>query len=93
AFVYFEDSDYDVYTLANPRAIAAERGVVVAGAGAGAAPAGARPAPPVPGVVTPTVAAAPPPQVLAGGTVYRGAQGFRPAGQLGAVADSALGLP
>ena len=93
AFVYFEDSDYDVYSLANPRAIAADRGVIVAGAGAVEALPGATPDAPLPGAVTPVTAAPPSPQVLAGGTVYRGQEGFRPAGQLGAVSDSSLPIP
>lgn len=90
AFVYFEDGDYDVYTLANPRTVALERGVVVA------ATEPAAPAAPAPVVRPGAPAPAPPPpnpQVLGGGATYRGAQGFRPAGQLVGVADSALPAP
>jgi Tol biopolymer transport system component len=90
AFVYFEDSDYDVYTLNNPRAVAQERGVAVAGADVVAPSPGLQPAAPV---VTPPAPPPPAPQVLGGGTVYRGPQGFRPAGQLGRATDTALAAP
>ncbi|MDZ4675451.1 MAG: BamA/TamA family outer membrane protein [Gemmatimonadota bacterium] len=94
AFVYFEDSDYDVYTLTNPRAIASERGVIVAGAGAIEPARRADSTASAVRSVTPSPATPPPPpQVLAGGTVYRGVQGFRPAGSLGQGADSTLPVP
>lgn len=90
AFVYFEDSNYDVYTLANPRAIAREQASVIAGGAPAPAP-GAAPARAA--AATPAAGAPADPQVLGGGAVYRGPQGFRPAGQLGLVTDSLLPAP
>lgn len=89
AFVYFEKGKYDVYTLSNPRLVAQQSGVLVsADEPAVGAPTLQRPA---------EVAAAPPamtsPQVLGGGTVYRGPQGFRPAGQVAPGTDSAAVRP
>ena len=93
AFVYFEDAKYDVYTLTNPRLVAQERGVLAAteeAAGRAAAPAPAR-------TDTTAVTLPPPPpaspQILGGGTVYRGAQGLRPAGELAAGAGAAQPAP
>lgn len=92
AFVYFEKGQYDVYTLANPRAVARQSGILVAAdePAAPATPEAPRPAAqqrPA-GEVTP-----PSPQVLGGTTVYRGQEGFRPAGQLGAAADTGAVRP
>lgn len=91
AFVYFEDAKYDVYTLTNPRQVAAERGVAAETtvAAAGGAPAAAAPAP---AVTVPPPAPAPP-QVLGARTVYRGAQGLRPAGELVAGVSGAQAAP
>jgi len=91
AFVYFEDSKYDVYTLTDPRAVARERGVIVAATDP-AVPAMPPPAARPPVAVTPPTAP-PSPQVLGGGAVYRGNQGFRPAATLAGGTDTALAAP
>lgn len=92
AFVYFEKGKYDVYTLANPRAVARQSGVVVA-ADEPAAPALTPGDPAQRAPTAPAAVATTPPQVLGGVTVYRGQEGFRPASQLGAGGDSAMIRP
>lgn len=89
AFVYFENGKYDVYSVSSPRLLKHEpwrAPQALAGAGDTAAAGNVPPA-------APAVPAPPPkpPQVLGGGSVYRGAGGFRPADSLGILGDSLEG--
>jgi Tol biopolymer transport system component len=87
AFVYYEKGNYDVYTLANPRSHRGEpyRAPAVDSTGI-LASAGALPADTARRLEVRDEVRA---QVGEGGSIYRGAQGFRSSEQLGRGADSA----
>lgn len=79
AFVYFEQGNYDVYTLSSPRQLKRDPWQPALGTRVAAVQAGpARPA----------VAAPKPGFALSTRSLYRSPQGLRPADSLGAVADS-----
>ncbi len=88
AFVYYEDGEYDVYSLPNPRGLKGapwRPGMVLASASGALLPAAAAPRRDT--VTTPAAA-----EPAGGSALYRGAGGLRPADSLAPLPDS-LRLP
>ncbi|NOT09984.1 MAG: BamA/TamA family outer membrane protein [Gemmatimonadales bacterium] len=87
AFVYFENSDYDVYTMNAPRTLKKQpwtAGQVIAERSlANLTPSGEAARPGIPAIAPPSG-----PQILGGATVYRGPRGFRRADSLPATPET-----